>query len=72
MLDEFSATVIDATGAAEPPLIANPSVPCLPSLVTVIVADPAAIAVTTPDADTEAMAGFEEAQVIVRPESVLP
>jgi hypothetical protein len=72
MLEEFTATVIDATGAAVPPAIVNPSDPCLPSLVTVIVADPAEIAVTIPDADTVAAAGFDDAHVIARPDSVLP
>ena len=72
MLEEFSAIVIDATGADAPPAIVNPNDPCLPSLVTVIVADPAEIAVTIPDADTDADAGFDDAQVMARPDNVLP
>src|SRR2546426_1172176 len=48
------------------------AVPLFPSLVAVIVADPAATPVTTPVADTVAMAGFALVHVIARPVSTLP
>jgi hypothetical protein len=47
-------------------------VPLLLSLVAVIVEEPGATAVTTPDADTVAVAVALEAHVTVRPVSVLP
>src|SRR6266487_3560759 len=63
------ATVTDATGTTVT-VIAD--VPFLPSLVAVIVADPAPTAVTSPLADTVAIAGALLAQVTARPARGLP
>src|SRR6266536_4163024 len=63
------ATVTDATGTTVT-VIAD--VPFLPSLVAVIVADPAPTAVTSPLADTVATAGALLAQVTARPARGLP
>ena len=48
------------------------SVPLLPSLVAVMIADPAPMAVTWPDGETVATDVLELDQAIVRPVSVLP
>lgn len=48
------------------------AVPVFPSLAAVIVADPAATAVTTPLADTVAMLASLEAQVTARPDRTVP
>ena len=62
-----SATV--ATGARA---IAIGALPDFPSLVAVMVADPAAIADTTPALFTEAIAGADDDQSTVRPVSIAP
>src|SRR5436309_455316 len=62
-------TVTDATGTIATVTLA---VPLFPSLVAVIVADPAATPVTSPAADTVAIAVFELVQLITRPLSTLP
>src|SRR5438876_735282 len=62
-------TVTDATGTFATVTLA---VPLFPSLVAVIVADPAATPVTSPAADTVAIAVFELVQLITRPLSTLP
>src|SRR6266487_1311226 len=63
------ATVTDATGTTVT-VIAD--VPVLPSLVAVIVADPAPTAVTSPLADAVATAGALLDQVTIRPVSTVP
>jgi hypothetical protein len=62
-------TVTAATGAGVTVIVAFP---LFPSLVALILAVPSATAVTTPWASTVATAVLFEAQVIVRPVSVLP
>src|SRR3989454_1194256 len=62
-------TVTEATGATVTVTVA---VPLFPSLVAVIVAEPAALAVTKPAALTVATAGLLVAHAIVRPVSTLP
>lgn len=72
-LDLFSTTAIDATGP--PPVVEDtvkPIVPCLPSLLTVIVAEPLPTPVHVPLADTEAIVALDVLHVIVRPERTLP
>ena len=48
------------------------AVPLMPSLVAVIVAEPAAMALTNPLADTVAMEVLFELHVMLRPESTVP
>lgn len=67
-----SATEIDATGPAAALTTVNEIVPCWFSLFTVIVADPAPMAVTVPMADTVATAAFDVLHANVRPVSVFP
>ena len=62
-------TLTDATGTIVTDTVAEP---LCPSLVAVIVAEPAAAAVTTPVPLTAATAALLLAQVIARPASVLP
>src|SRR5438552_13508807 len=62
-------TVTDATGTC---LTVMAAVPLWPSLVAVIVAEPAATAVTTPLARTDATAGALLAHVTERPVSDVP
>src|SRR5438309_1217076 len=62
-------TVTDATGTFATVTLA---VPLCPSLVAVIVTAPAATPVTSPVADTVAIAAFELVQLITRPLSTLP
>src|SRR5439155_531641 len=62
-------TVTEATGTIATVTIA---VPLFPSLVAVIVTAPTAPPVTSPLADTVAIAGFKLAQVITRPLSTFP
>src|SRR6266568_2969116 len=69
MVAEAGVTVTDATGTFVTVIAA---VPLLPSLVAVIVAGPAATAVTSPLALTVATAVLPLDQLIVRPESELP
>lgn len=73
MLSEAERGLIttEATGTR---LTVTAEVPTFPSHTAVMVAAPEAIAVTSPEPLTEATAGFEEVQVIVRPdgESGLP
>src|SRR5438309_8401384 len=69
MLAVAGLTVTEATGTFVTVMVA---VPLLPSLVAVIVADPAALLVTTPLALTAATAALLVAQVTTRPESVPP
>src|SRR6476469_5114629 len=65
-----NATVTVATGAAETVI---DDVPLFPSLVAVMVAEPAPTAVTRPlFASTDATLGLSELHVIVRPVNVLP
>jgi hypothetical protein len=59
----------DATGTFATLIAADAPIP---SLVAVIVTDPAATPVTSPAADTVAMAGFELVQVTARPVSTVP
>ena len=46
--------------------------PDLPSLVAIIMAEPAVLPITTPSVVTVATAAFEEDQVTVRPASTFP
>src|SRR5436309_1509186 len=69
MLGAVGLTVTDATGTTATVTLA---VPLFPSLVAVIIADPAATPVTSPAADTVAIAVFELVQLITRPLSTLP
>ena len=69
MLGAVGLTVTDATGTFATVTLA---VPLCPSLVAVIIADPAATPVTSPAADTVAIAVFELVQLITRPLSTLP
>src|SRR5438034_1384037 len=62
-------TVTDATGTIATVTLA---VPLFPSLVAVIVADPAATPVTSPAADTVAIAVFELVHATARPVSTFP
>jgi hypothetical protein len=64
-------TVTDATGAGADALTVMAAVPVFVSLKAVIVALPAAMAVTSPDAETVLMAGLLELQMITRPVKVL-
>ena len=64
-------TVTDATGTGAGALTVIADVPFLPSLEAVIVAFPAATAVTNPEAETVATVGLPELHVIVRPVSTL-
>src|SRR5438132_4685965 len=59
----------DATGTFATLVAADP---LCPSLVAVIVTDPAATPVTSPAADTVAIAGFERVQVTARPVRMFP
>jgi hypothetical protein len=68
-LAEEGLTATDATGATVTAIVA---VPLFPSLVAVIVAEPAAFAVTDPVALTVAMVVLLLAHAIVRPVSTLP
>src|SRR5690242_2652483 len=68
-LSEVGLTVTDATGTFETVMLA---VPLWPSLVAVIVAEPAAEAVTRPLPLTVATEPLLDAQVIVRPVNTLP
>jgi len=61
--------VTEATGTLD---TVTAAVPLCPSLVAVIVAAPTATPVTSPEADTVAIAVFELAQAITRPLSTLP
>src|SRR2546422_1980513 len=67
-----AVTGVIATAATGTFATVTVAVPLFPSLVAVIVADPAATPVTTPVADTVAMAGFALVHVIARPVSTLP
>jgi hypothetical protein len=69
MLGAAGLTVTEATGMAGTVIAA---VPFCPSLLAVIVADPAAPPVTKPFPFTEATAALLVAQVTVRPDSALP
>src|SRR5438552_1975726 len=69
MLGAVGLTVTDATGTFATVTLA---VPLFPSLVAVIIADPAATPVTSPAAETVAIAVFELVQLITRPLSTLP
>jgi hypothetical protein len=62
-------TATDATGTSDTLTVAEP---VFPSLVAVMIAVPAPVAVTSPLDDTVATFGALEAHVIVRPPSVLP
>jgi hypothetical protein len=64
-------TLTDATGTGAIVTVTE-AVPLFPSLVAVIVAEPAATPVTTPLDDTVAIPVFELAHVTVRPESTAP
>src|SRR5206468_1153327 len=68
-LAELGLTVTDATGTCTTVM---PDVPLWPSLVAVIVAEPATFAVTSPVLLTVATAVLLEAHVIVRPVRMLP
>src|SRR5439155_153955 len=68
-LADAGLTATDATGALE---TVTPAVPLWPSLVAVIVAEPAATPVTTPLALTVATATLLLAHVTVRPLSTFP
>src|SRR2546422_8095146 len=67
-----AVTGVIATAATGTFATVTVAVPLFPSLVTVIVADPAATPVTSPVADTVAMAGFALVHVIARPVRTLP
>ena len=67
--DDAGLTLTEATGTA---VTLTAAVPLLPSLVAVIVAEPAALAVTSPPALTVATVVLPLAHVIVRPVSTLP
>src|SRR5439155_924875 len=69
MLGAVGLTVTDATGTIATVTLA---VPLFPSLVAVIVADPAATPVTSPAADTVAIAVFELVHATPRPVSTFP
>ena len=60
------------TDAAVMVVEANAAWPVMPSAVALIVTVPAAIAVTSPDADTVATAVLLDVQVIVRPVIAAP
>jgi hypothetical protein len=64
-------TVTDATGAGAGAVTVTGSVPLLVSLDAVIIALPAALAVTIPDAETVLMALLLELQAIARPVNTL-
>jgi hypothetical protein len=66
---DVGATATVATGTTVTVTVA---VPCFPSLVAVIVAEPALTAVTTPLAETVATPGVPDVHVTVRPVSTLP
>lgn len=70
--DVVGATTTDATGTGAGALTVICALPTLPSLVAVMVAVPAAFAVTTPDALTVAVCGALEAQTRLRPASAFP
>src|SRR6059036_54795 len=65
----FGATGLTATDATGTFATVTLAVPLFPSLVAVIVTAPAATPVTSPVADTVAMAGFELAHATTRPVS---
>src|SRR5437867_644751 len=69
MFGAVGLTVTDATGTVD---TVTAAVPLCPSLVAVIVAAPTAPPVTSPVADTVAIAAFELAQLTTRPLSGLP
>jgi hypothetical protein len=69
MVVAASATLTDATGAA---VTVNIALPALPSLVAVMLAVPAATAVTRPVLDTVATAVLSELHATARPLSVPP
>src|SRR5439155_26406768 len=69
MLGAVGLTVTDATGTIATVTLA---VPLCPSLVAVIVADPAATPVTSPAAVTVAIAVFELVHATPRPVSTFP
>src|SRR5438132_1327648 len=69
MLGAVGLTVTDATGTFATVTLA---VPLCPSLVAVIVTAPAATPVTSPVADTLAIAAFELVHVITRPVNTFP
>jgi hypothetical protein len=74
-LDELSVTVTEATGAGGgggAVVLVTPALPIFPSLVALMVALPAASALTSPAADTEAMVGAELLHVIVRSVTTAP
>ena len=68
-LAEAGLTVTDATGTG---FTVTAALPLFPSLVAVIVTALAATPVTSPVADTVAIAGFELVHVTTRPVSMLP
>lgn len=70
--DDAGVTTTDATGAGAGAFTVICALPVFPSLVAVIVAVPAAFAVTTPLALTVAVCGALDAQTMLRPVSVLP
>jgi hypothetical protein len=69
MLDDAGLTPTEATGTT---VTLTAAVPFFPSLVAVIVAEPAALAVTNPVALTVAMVVLLLDHVIVRPVNTLP
>jgi hypothetical protein len=71
-LADPGATVTVATGAGGAAVTVMAEVPLLPSLVAVIVADPAVTPVTRPEEETVATEALDVVHVIARPVSTLP
>ena len=69
---ELSVTSTDATGTGVGAFTASCALPEIPPLVAVMVALPAANAVTSPDAETVASAVLSELHVMTRPSSTPP
>jgi hypothetical protein len=72
MLDEFSDTATDATGAGGAAATVSAACPVFPSAVAMMFADPAATAVASPELFTVAIAVAELLHVTARPVSVAP
>ena len=70
--DDAGVTTTDATGTGAGAFTVICALPVFPSLVAVIVAVPAAFAVTTPLVLTVAVCGALDAHTMLRPASVLP
>lgn len=70
--DDAGVTTTDATGAGAGAFTVICALPVFPSLVAVIVAVPAAFAVTTPLVLTVAVCGALDAHTMLRPASVFP